>query len=349
MKNWLGLNHQNVFISAEIGCNHNGNLEIAKKLIDVSAECGADAVKFQSFVPEEMITPQAPKAKYQIRATGSQESQFDRLKRLSLSKADHLDLQSYSRSKQILFFSSPFDISSANLLKEIDIPFFKIASGEITNYPLIKKVVSFNKPVILSTGMATVKEIEEVLDLFDNKSQLILMHCVSDYPAAWSQANLKAIQVLAQKFKLPVGFSDHTEGFELSLVAVGLGAVAIEKHITLDKNMEGGDHKASLIPEEFKEFVFKIREVEKSLGDGIKRCMAVEENVKQVARKSLVAFKPIKKGTVITAEDIVIKRPGVGIEPKYLEKVIGTRAKEDIPGDQLIQWEQIQGNGYEAR
>ena len=333
-----------IFIIAEIGCNHNGDMNVAKQLINVAADCGANAVKFQSFVPENMITTHSPKADYQIRATGTGESQYDRLCRMKASEEDHEMLVEYCRNKNITFFSTPFDETSADLLRKLEVPFFKIPSGEITNLPLIKHVASFGNPMILSTGMANLGEIEEAINVIGqkNRSNIVLMHCVSDYPADWVEANLRAIQTIRDAFHLPVGFSDHTEGIELSLVAVGLGAVIIEKHITLDKNMEGGDHKASLEPHGFKEMVGKIRRLEIALGDGIKKCMPSEENVKKVARKSIVAGKNINKGDIINNNDLAIKRPGTGLHPKYLENIINYVSKETIKKDQLIHWYNIE-------
>jgi N-acetylneuraminate synthase len=339
-----------VVIIAEVGCNHNGDMDVAKQLINIAADCGANAVKFQSFVPENMITTHSPKADYQIRATGTGESQYDRLCRMKVSEEDHEMLVEYCRNKNITFFSAPFDETSADLLRKLEVPFFKIPSGEITNLPLIKHVASFGNPMILSTGMANLDEIEDALSVVgdDKKGNIILMHCLSDYPAKWEEANLRAIQTIRDAFHLPVGFSDHTEGIELSLVAVGLGAVIIEKHITLDKNMEGGDHKASLEPHGFKEMVGKIRRLEIALGDGIKKCMPSEENVKKIARKSIVAAKSINKGDVIRKNDLAIKRPGTGIQPKFLSKVINSRAKENISSDQPISWSQLdlENNDY---
>jgi N,N'-diacetyllegionaminate synthase len=329
-----------IFIIAEIGCNHNGDMAIAKELIDQALDCGVDAVKFQSFNPENMTTTEAPKANYQIKATGTSESQYDRLCRMQLTRDNHFMLRDYCLKKEIQFISTPFDEESVHLLEELDIPFYKVSSGEITNIPLLSLIGSISKPIILSTGMSSPEEIEQAIEAIGHRN-IVLLHCVSAYPAKWEEANLRAINTLKNTFNLPVGFSDHTEGIELALVAVGIGAVVIEKHITLDRNMEGGDHKASLEPEDFKNLVQKIRKLETALGDGIKRCMPSEKNVSDVARKSLVAKKAIKRGETMTPNALVIKRPGTGIPPKYLEKVIGSTAKMDILEDQIITWEQI--------
>ncbi|MEW6614450.1 MAG: N-acetylneuraminate synthase [Thermodesulfobacteriota bacterium] len=334
---------KSVLIIAEIGCNHNGDISLAKKLIEVAAEGGADVAKFQTFTPEEMITENAPKAIYQIKAIDTKESQFQRLKRMSLSHSEQEELKTFCEQKNIIFSSSPFDHKSAYFLHKMNLPFFKIPSGEITNLPLLEYIGSFGKPIILSTGMANLGEIEDALNSIgkENRKNVILMHCLSDYPAKWEDTNLRAIQTIRSAFHLPVGFSDHTEGIELPLVAVGMGAVVIEKHITLDKNMEGGDHRASLEPNEFKEMVRKIRLLEIALGDGIKRCMPSEENIRDVARKSIVALKNIRRGQIINRDDLSTKRPGTGIPPKFLKVIPGTRAKKDILADHLIQWSQL--------
>lgn len=343
MENIFEILKKRTVVIAEIGCNHNGDMKLAVKLIEAAALAGADVAKFQSFNPDDMITIMAPKAKYQIRATGTNESQYQRLSRLKLNKKQHDELNKICERNGITFASSPFDLKSANLLHNMNISFFKIPSGEITNLPLLKKIGSFKRPIILSTGMATLGEVEEAINSIgeENRENIILMHCTSDYPARWEDANLKAIYTLKDSFKLPVGLSDHTEGIELSLIAVGMGACVIEKHITLDKNMEGGDHRASLEPHEFKALVEKIRAVKTALGNGIKRCMLSEENVRNVARKSIVAIHNINKGEVIKKSHLAIKRPGTGIMPKYIDTLIGSRARNCIAKDQLIKWSQI--------
>jgi N-acetylneuraminate synthase len=332
-----------VLIIAEIGCNHNGDMNIAKQLIEVAASAGADCAKFQSFNPDELMVRHAPKASYQIEATSASETQYERLCRLRLSKDDHLELKKHCEEQGVLFCSSPFDHGSADLLFEVGVPFVKIASGEVTNLPFLAYIGSLDLPIVMSTGMASIEEIEEALDTIekDNSQAVVLMHCLSSYPAPWEEANLLAIKALQETFSLPVGFSDHSEGIDLSLAAVALGAVAIEKHITLDKDMEGGDHRASLEPHEFEELVKKIRKLEVALGDGVKRCMPSEENIRDVARKSIVSLKSINEGQVIASADIGIKRPGTGIPPRFVNRIIGSRAKEDISEDRLIKWNQI--------
>jgi len=331
-----------VFIIAEAGCNHNGDIYLAEKLIKQAAYSGADAVKFQTFRAENISIIKAPKANYQLISTGTKESQYERLKRMELSVEDHGKIVNLCKDNKIVFCSSPFDLESADFLQKLNIPFFKIPSGEITNIPLISHIASFMKPIILSTGMASLGEIEFAINSISKyHKNIVIMHCISDYPAKWEQANLRAIKTIKDAFHFPVGFSDHTLGIELALVAVALGAIVIEKHITLDKTMEGGDHKASLEPKEFKALVDKIRGVEIALGDGIKRCMNSEFNIKNVARKSVVSIKDIEKGEKIQKNSISIKRPGTGISPFFYNDVLNSVAQEKIPKDSLIYWHQI--------
>lgn len=349
MKNTINHKNGRVFIIAEIGCNHNGDLAIAKKLIEIAAKAGADAAKFQSFNPQEMATVNTPKAIYQLRATGAKESQYQRLERLKLSREDHEKLMAHCDLNNILFCSSAFDSTSAELLNELKVELYKIPSGEITNLSLLRQIAGFGKPVILSTGMSNLDEIQEALDAIGAEylDNINLMHCLSDYPAIWEDANLRAINTLKQSFRIPVGFSDHSLGIELSLAAVAMGAVVIEKHITLDKNMDGGDHRASLDPAEFSELVAKIRALETALGDGIKCCKPSEYNTRDIARKSIVVIKPLNKGDRITKDALSVKRPGTGIPPKYISQIIGCRVMQSITEDELIQWHQLdrKGNG----
>ena len=329
------------YIIAEIGCNHNGDLNLARDLVQAAAASGADAAKFQSFDPDDMITVDSPKADYQIRATGTGESQYQRLQRLRLSVSQHEELQTWCQTCGITFCSSPFDRGSAELLQRLNVPFFKVPSGEITNLPLLRQIGDYRKPVILSTGMSDLWEIEAALEALSGTPEIVLLHCVSDYPARWEDANMRAILTLRQAFHLPVGFSDHTEGIELPLVAVALGAVVIEKHLTLDRNLEGGDHRASLEPAEFTAMVHKIRRLTVALGDGRKRCTPAERNVRAVARKSLVTRRPVRAGTRLTEDDIAIKRPGTGISPGLLPQVIGAVVREDLPGGVLLSWSHL--------
>lgn len=332
------------FIIAEAGVNHNGDIEVAKRLIDVAVETGADAVKFQTFNVDDLVTKNAPKAKYQQETTDEKESQYKMLKKLELSKEEHLILKEYCQQKNIIFMSTPFDFSSVDLLEEIGIQAFKVGSGDLTNLPLLEYIAQKNKPIILSTGMSNLGEVEEAVNtiLDTGNKDLILLHCVSNYPTEFKDVNLRAIQTLGNAFKLPVGYSDHTPGIEIPIAAVAMGAKVIEKHFTLDKNMEGPDHKASLNPEELKEMVKSIRNVEKSLGDGIKRCMDSEKDTRKVARRSLVAKRDLKAGEVLTEDNIGIKRPGTGIKPKYYNKITGHKINKDIYHDTLFQWEDIE-------
>lgn len=341
MSNFLRTD-SSAYIIAEIGCNHNGDLAIARELVQAAAASGADAAKFQSFDPDDMITVDSPKADYQLRATGTEESQYQRLQRMHLGVEQHEELQALCESYGITFCSSPFDQGSAELLQRLQVPFFKIPSGEITNLPLLRQIGSYGKPVILSTGMSNLGEIETALEALSGAREIVLLHCVSDYPARWEDANLRAILTLSQAFHLPVGFSDHTEGIELPLVAVALGAVVIEKHLTLDRNMEGGDHRASLEPPEFTAMVEKIRRLRAALGDGRKTCTPAEMNVRAVARKSLVTRRSIRAGARLTEDDIAIKRPGTGIAPAFLPEIIGAAARVEIPIGVLLRWSHLE-------
>lgn len=327
------------FIIAEAGVNHNGDIKLAKKLIDVAKETGADAVKFQSFKAESVVVKDAQKAGYQKETTG-EGSQYEMIKSLELSKEEFGELAEYARKKDIMFLSSPFDKESVDLLHELDVPAFKIGSGEITNFPLLRYVAKKGKPIILSTGMSTLGEVEEALNVIRSEGvkDIILLHCVSNYPAKIEEVNLRAMQTLKCAFKLPVGFSDHTLGITVPIAAVALGACVIEKHFTLNRNLPGPDHKASLEPNELKEMIKAIMDVEKALGDGIKQPTADEEEIKKVARRSIVAKVDIPEGVIIMKDMLDIKRPGIGIEPEHIERIIGKRAKVNIKKDKLITW-----------
>ncbi len=336
---------QPCFIIAEAGVNHNGDANLAKKLIDVAKEVGADAVKFQTFKAEEVMTQNAQKAEYQKETTGAEESQFDMIKKLELTERDFEDLFAYAREKGIIILSSPFDKGSVDLLDELGVPAFKVASGEITNFPLLKHIARKKKPIILSTGMSTLGEVEEALKIIreEGVEEIVLLHCVSCYPAKIGDMNLKAMETLRQAFALPVGLSDHTIGITMPIVAVALGACVIEKHFTLDKNLPGPDHRASLEPEELQQMVRAIRDVGKAMGNGIKEPTEEEEKNKKVARRSIVAKVDILEGTIITEEMLGIKRPGTGIEPKYIEEIAGATTKVDIKRNGRITWSKIDG------
>ena len=330
------------FIIAEAGVNHNGNVDLAKKLIDVAKKAEVDAVKFQTFKTEEVVTQSAGKAEYQ-KVTTEEESQFEMIKRLELTEKDFAELFACAQKKEILLLSTPFDEGSVDLLDELGVPAFKIGSGEITNFPLLKHIARKGKSIILSTGMSTLGEIEEALEVIreEGVEDIILLHCVTSYPARLEDMNLKAMETLRHTFKLPVGLSDHTLGITIPIAAVALGACVIEKHFTLDKNLPGPDHRASLEPEELKQMVKAIRDVEKALGNGIKRPTKDEEENKRVIRRSIVAKVDIPKGAVITEELLDVKRPGTGIEPKYIEKIAGAKTKVSIRKDEVVDWDRI--------
>ena len=331
----------NCFIIAEAGVNHNGSVELAKKLVDAAKEAGADAVKFQTFKTKNLVTKNARKAEYQIKNSG-EESQYEMIKKLELSPDEFWEIAKYAEDKGIIFLSSPFDAESVDLLDEIDIPAFKIASGEITNFPLLKCIAKKQKPVILSTGMSTIGDVEEAINLIEKyNDDIILMHCLTNYPAKKEDANLNVIKTLEYAFKRPVGFSDHTSGIEMSVAAVALGSCVIEKHFTIDKNLPGPDHKASLEPHELSEMVKAIRNIEKGLGNGIKKPTNDEIKIKKLVRKSIVAKEDISKGSILTGEMLEIKRPGTGIEPKYLDELIGKELIEDVKKDDLLKWNQL--------
>ena len=317
--------------------NHNGNLDLAKKMVEAAVEAGADAIKFQTFKAEQLVTKEAPKANYQ-KATTGEGNQYAMLKALELSLEDHIILKNYCQEQGIVFISTPFDFESVDLLTQLDLPFFKVSSGDITNLPFLEYIAKKNKPVILSTGMANLGEVETAVEtiLGTGNQDLILLHCTSNYPTAFEDVNLRAMLTLKEAFKLPVGYSDHTIGIEAPIAAVSLGARVIEKHFTLDKTMAGPDHRASLEPHELKAMVAQIRHVEKAMGDGVKRCAKSEEKNKLVSRKSIVAGRDIQQGEEITREMVQFKRPASGLAPGDLKLVLGKKAKKDLKKDEII-------------
>lgn len=327
-----------VFIIAEAGDNHNGNFQLALQLVDKAVEAGADCVKFQTFVTENVISKFAEKADYQKENTGTDESQYEMVKKLELSFDDFRKIQIYCRKKGILFLSTPFDLDSIDFLQEINIPFWKIPSGEITNLPYLEKIAGTGKDIILSTGMSTMEEIKGAVSLLkkNGAGQITLLHCNTEYPTPFEDVNLRAIDTMKEEFGLSVGYSDHTVGIQIPIAAAAMGATVIEKHFTLDKNMEGPDHKASLEPEELKQMVSAIRAIEEALGDGIKKPSNSEKKNIEIARKSIVARKDIKKGETLTEDNLYIKRPGSGISPMRWYELIGTRAVKDFKEDELI-------------
>ena len=328
----------NVFIIAEAGVNHNGDIELAKKLIDVASESGVDAVKFQTFKAEKLVSRDAPKADYQNKAIGEEESQFDMIKKLEIDYDAHRILIDYCSKKNIMFLSTPFDLESMDELDELGIEIFKVPSGEIDNFPYLKKVAKLGKPIILSTGMANLSEIEGALNvLYENGCKdITVLHCNTEYPTPVEDVNLNAMLTIRDAFKVKIGYSDHTLGIEIPIAATAMGARVIEKHFTLDKNMDGPDHKASLEPNELKEMVKSIRNIELALGNGIKKPSKSEEKNKNIARKSIVALTKIKKGDLFTEDNITVKRPGNGISPMRWDEIIGKIANKDYKEDELI-------------
>jgi len=330
----------NVFIIAEAGVNHNGSIELAKKLIDIAVEAKVDAVKFQTFRTENCISKNAQKADYQKQTTDVNESQFDMIKKLELDLNTHKELITYCNSKNIMFLSTPFDLDSVDLLNNLGLEIFKIPSGEITNLPYLKKIGSLNKQIILSTGMANIKEIEEALDILINtgtkKEDITVLHANTQYPTPMEDVNLKAMVTIGNTFDISYGYSDHTLGIEVPTAAVALGATCIEKHFTLDKTMEGPDHKASLEPDELIAMVKAIRNIELALGNGIKKPSPSESSNIEIVRKSIVAKKDIKKDEILTESNITVKRPGNGINPMKWDEIIGTKATKNYKEDDLI-------------
>lgn len=339
----IGAGHP-CFIIAEAGVNHNGDLSMAERLVDAAAEAGVDAIKFQTFKAERLLTAHASKAEYQLAVTSPTESQLDMLRRLELSPEAHTRLRDYTSRKGLVFLSSPFDEESADFLHGLGVPLFKIASGELTNLPFLEHVARKGKPMIVSTGMAFLREVEEALNAVRKAggTEVVLLHCTSDYPANPSDCNLRAMVHMRETFNVPVGYSDHTAGLCVAVAAVALGATVIEKHITLDKRLSGPDHRASLEPAELRALVQAVRETEQTLGDGIKRPMDAEQNTRAIARKSLVAARDLSEGTVLQAHHLVAKRPGTGVPPGESARLIGRTLTRALSVDEMIQWMDVQ-------
>ncbi|MCI8382982.1 MAG: N-acetylneuraminate synthase [Lachnospiraceae bacterium] len=325
-------------IIAEAGVNHNGSVDLAKRLVDRAKECGADIVKFQTARLGSLVTKFAPMAAYQKENTGIEESQKNMLSRLLLSFEDFLGLSEYCRNAGIKFLSTPFDIDSIHFLNSLQ-DIWKIPSGEITNYPYLVEIARTGKDIILSTGMSTLDEVDAALEVLkvNGAGKITLLHCTTDYPASPEDVNLRAMLTMKEHCGCPVGYSDHTQGIEVSVAAVALGAEVIEKHFTLDKTMEGPDHKASLEPDELKAMVRAVRNIEKALGDGLKIPSDSEKVNIAVARKSIVAMKDIRKGEAFTNKNLTTKRPGTGICPMMWNEILGTEAKRDFMEDELIE------------
>lgn len=336
-------NHEPCFIIAEAGVNHNGDVNLAKKLIDAAKDAGADAVKFQTFKAEALVTESAEKAPYQKESTGSGESQFEMLRRLELSEEMLFDLKDYADGQGIVFLSTPYDKESVDLLVRLGVSALKISSADIINYPLLSHIAAKNLPVILSTGMSSLGEVEEAIEVIvdGGNQQIILLHCVSCYPVKVEDMNLKVMETLRQAFKLPVGLSDHTLGITVPIAGVALGACSIEKHFTLDKKLPGPDHQASLEPGELKGMVKAIRDVEQAMGNGIKKLTKEEEENKKAMRRSIMAKVDIPEGAIITGEMLDVKRPGAGISPKYVTALVGRKTTRNIKKDELINWDKV--------
>lgn len=331
-----------VLIIAEAGVNHNGSLDIAKRLVDEAADAGVDIVKFQTFKAEKLVSKSAKQAEYQQRNMGkTDDSQYSMLKKLELSPLQHEELIDYCREKGIRFFSTAFDMDSIEYLHSLNLGLWKIPSGEITNYPYLRKIAQYGKPVILSTGMCELSDIEAAIQVLLSyglqKKQITVLHCNTEYPTPMRDVNLKAMLEIERKFGVAVGYSDHTEGIEVPIAAVALGATVIEKHFTLDKNMNGPDHKASLEPQDLRAMVKAIRNIEQALGSGHKVISASERKNIEVARKSIVAACPIRKGDLLTDENLTVMRPGNGISPMRWEEVIGTYATRNYQEEEPIE------------
>lgn len=332
---------QHTIIIAEAGVNHNGNLNLAKKMVDVADDAGADYVKFQTSIPELLLTANAEKADYQKHNTDANENQIDMIKKLMLSYDEFIELKNYCEEKKCNFLSTAFDVKSVYFLKKIGIQLWKIPSGEVTNYPYLKAISKYHQPIIMSTGMCTIQEIREALQVLvgSGANDITLLHCNTQYPTPFEDVNLKAMLTLEKEFQVKVGYSDHTLGIEIPIAATAMGATVIEKHFTLDRSWEGPDHKASLEPNELKQMVQSIRNIEVAMGDGIKTPTVSEIPNIAVARKSIVALTSIQKGEILSKENITTKRPGTGISPMHWNDVIGSVSTRDYQPDEQIEYE----------
>lgn len=332
--------HNKTLIIAEAGVNHNGDLELARKLIDAASAAGADMVKFQTFSADRLVTKHAQKASYQKAMTGEPESQYSMLKKLELTEAMHYALIEHCALKKIEFFSTGFDIESLDFLVRLGQTHFKIPSGEITNLPYLRHIGAFGKKIILSTGMSTLGDIEAAIHVLEKagtpRDKLTVLHCTTEYPTPMSEVNLRAMHSIQSAFNVAVGYSDHTQGIEVAIAATALGATVIEKHFTLDRSLPGPDHKASLEPIELKSMIDGIRNIEKALGDGIKRLTPSEIKNKPIARKSIVANRAIKAGEIFNVDNLAIKRPGSGISPMLWDEQLGKIATRDFALDEMI-------------
>jgi N,N'-diacetyllegionaminate synthase len=326
-----------VFIIAEIGVNHDGSVTKAKKLIDIAVAAGADAVKFQMCDPDEMVTKSAPKAEYQKKNRAT-ESQYDMLMRYFFDVQEHKVLQAYAKKKGIIFFSTAFSLKDAKKLAKLNMPVWKVGSSDTNNYPQLSIMARTKKPIILSTGMSDLNEVKATIAMLKKAKSgpVVVLHCTTAYPTSDSDVNLHAMITMRNALKLPVGYSDHTPGIDVAIAAVALGACVIEKHITVSKKLPGPDHFASLEPKEFAALVAAIRRVERIMGNGIKKPTPDERVIAKIARKSIVAARPIKKGAIITLEDLNFKRPGTGRPPSDTDRLVGTRAKKNYESDEAF-------------
>ncbi|CAN4273622.1 SpsE Sialic acid synthase [Methylophilaceae bacterium] len=330
-----------VFIIAEAGVNHNGSLELAKKLIDVAVEAGADAVKFQTFKADKLVSKSAKKADYQMKVAATDESQYEMIKRLELDENAHRALINYCKDKKIMFLSTPFDHDSIDLLISLEMPIFKIPSGEVTNLPYLRHIGSLGKEVILSTGMANLGEVQDALEVLINagasKEKITVLHATTEYPCPIDEVNLRAMQTIHAALGVKVGYSDHTQGIEVPIAAAAMGATVIEKHFTLDRTMDGPDHRASLESDELKAMVSAIRHIEQALGDGVKRPGKSEQKNITIVRKSILASRSIEIGETFSDINLTVKRPGNGISPMRWDEIVGHKATRNFSADELIE------------
>ena len=330
---------KHVIIIAEAGVNHNGSFELAKKMVDAAKEAGVDYVKFQTFNPKKLVSKYAEKAEYQKETTGSDETQLQMLQKLTLTEDNFLSLHDYCREVGIGFISTPFDLDSITFLETFDMDFWKVPSGEVTNLPYLEAIARTKRKVVMSTGMCDVNEIQDAIEVLEKNgtTEIILLHCNTQYPTPYEHVNLKAMNSIKDALHKEVGYSDHTQGIEVPIAAVAMGATVIEEHFTLDKNMEGPDHKASLNPSELQQMVVAIRNIEQAIGNGLKEPSSSEMANKGVARKSIVASRSIKQGEVFSEENLTTKRPGTGISPMKWYEVIGKVASRDFSEDEMIE------------
>lgn len=333
-----------VFIIAEAGVNHNGSLKIALKMVDAAAKAGCDVIKFQTFKAEQVVTREGRMADYQKKNLGKEESQLEMLKELELKENFYVPIIKRCRGKKIIFLSTPHGgFESVDFLESLDVPAFKFGSGDLTNLPVLEYAARFKKPMILGTGMATMKETKEAINCVKKagNDKIIVLHCTSNYPCPFEEVNLRAMQTMMSELDVLVGYSDHTLGVQVPIMAATLGACVIEKHFTLDRKMKGPDHKASSEPAELKQIVEAVRNIKIITGSAVKKPVGIEKENKKIARKSVVAAADIKKGEKITEDMLAIKRPGIGIEPKFFDKIIGKKAKKDLRKNHLLMWSDL--------